>query len=187
MTDTFRHFLDASSSRISRRNFLVASAAISGGMAIGPTLGSRRASAAALKEVRFSEAVHNLGYINLYVGMHAEHLREERPRYESERRRWRHSNICCCARRIRGFRDRRCDDGADFARERWPRCCGRHGRATSALFRRIKNAEADHRSERLQGSEDRHFARAEYELQCCQANVGEGRPQGRRGCDDRSR
>jgi NitT/TauT family transport system substrate-binding protein len=27
--------------------------------------------AADLKEVRFSEAVHNLGYINLYVGMHA--------------------------------------------------------------------------------------------------------------------
>ncbi|MEZ5933889.1 MAG: ABC transporter substrate-binding protein [Alphaproteobacteria bacterium] len=29
------------------------------------------ASAAELKEVNFSEAVHNLGYINLYVGMHA--------------------------------------------------------------------------------------------------------------------
>ena len=29
------------------------------------------AAAADLKEVRFSEAVHNLGYINLYVGMHA--------------------------------------------------------------------------------------------------------------------
>jgi NitT/TauT family transport system substrate-binding protein len=29
------------------------------------------ATAAELKEVRFSEAVHNLGYINLYVGMHA--------------------------------------------------------------------------------------------------------------------
>lgn len=29
------------------------------------------AQAQKLKEVRFSEAVHNLGYINLYVGMHA--------------------------------------------------------------------------------------------------------------------
>ena len=29
------------------------------------------ATAAELKEVRFSEAVHNLGCINLYVGMHA--------------------------------------------------------------------------------------------------------------------
>ena len=29
------------------------------------------APAAELKEVNFSEAVHNLGYINLYVGMHA--------------------------------------------------------------------------------------------------------------------
>ena len=71
MTDTDRHFLGTSSSRISRRNFLLAPAAIAGGMALGPAVGSRRASAAALKEVRFSEAVHNLGYINLYVGMHA--------------------------------------------------------------------------------------------------------------------
>ena len=31
----------------------------------------RPVSAADLKEVNFSEAVHNLGYINLYVGMHA--------------------------------------------------------------------------------------------------------------------
>lgn len=31
----------------------------------------RGAAAAPLKTVRFSEAVHNLGYINLYVGMHA--------------------------------------------------------------------------------------------------------------------
>ena len=65
MTDTVRHFLDASSSRISRRNFLMSSAAIAGGMALGPTLGSRRASAAALKEVRFSEAVHRAGLANL--------------------------------------------------------------------------------------------------------------------------
>ena len=34
-------------------------------------IGSSRVAAAPLKEVRFSEAVHNLGYINLYVGMHA--------------------------------------------------------------------------------------------------------------------
>jgi NitT/TauT family transport system substrate-binding protein len=71
MTDTVRHFLDASRARISRRNFLMASASVAGGMALGPAVGLRRASAAALKEVRFSEAVHNLGYINLYVGMHA--------------------------------------------------------------------------------------------------------------------
>ena len=35
------------------------------------TVGARAAGAKDLKEVRFSEAVHNLGYINLYVGMHA--------------------------------------------------------------------------------------------------------------------
>jgi len=35
------------------------------------TVGAGAARAADLKEVRFSEAVHNLGYINLYVGMHA--------------------------------------------------------------------------------------------------------------------
>lgn len=40
------------------------------GAAAGVTVG-RRAGAQGLKTVRFSEAVHNLGYINLYVGMHA--------------------------------------------------------------------------------------------------------------------
>jgi NitT/TauT family transport system substrate-binding protein len=35
------------------------------------TVGASAARAKDLKEVRFSEAVHNLGYINLYVGMHA--------------------------------------------------------------------------------------------------------------------
>ena len=39
---------------------------------VGLTVGAAGpASAADVKEVRFSEAVHNLGYINLYVGMHA--------------------------------------------------------------------------------------------------------------------
>ena len=33
--------------------------------------GAGAVQGAELKEVRFSEAVHNLGYINLYVGMHA--------------------------------------------------------------------------------------------------------------------
>jgi NitT/TauT family transport system substrate-binding protein len=37
-------------------------------LAVGTALPAR---AADLKEVNFSEAVHNLGYINLYVGMHA--------------------------------------------------------------------------------------------------------------------
>jgi len=43
------------------------------GLAIlGMVAGAQQpASAADLKEVNFSEAVHNLGYINLYVGMHA--------------------------------------------------------------------------------------------------------------------
>lgn len=51
---------------IARRLFtgLLATSAI--GFAMGST-----ARAAELKEVNFSEAVHNLGYINLYVGMHA--------------------------------------------------------------------------------------------------------------------
>ncbi|SEI12154.1 NitT/TauT family transport system substrate-binding protein [Methylobacterium sp. 275MFSha3.1] len=38
------------------------------GLAVGAPLVAR---AAGLKTVRFSEAVHNLGYINLYVGIHA--------------------------------------------------------------------------------------------------------------------
>src|SRR3954465_4209563 len=55
--------------RLSRRGLgcLLALAALSA--ATGVRAGAARA--ADLKEVRFSEAVHNLGYINLYVGMHA--------------------------------------------------------------------------------------------------------------------
>ncbi len=54
--------------RLSRRGLgcLLALAAL--GAATGAGAGAARA--ADLKEVRFSEAVHNLGYINLYVGMH---------------------------------------------------------------------------------------------------------------------
>src|SRR5258708_38980488 len=41
-------------------------------MAMTPVVGLGHADAAkTLKEVHFSEAVHNLGYINLYVGMHS--------------------------------------------------------------------------------------------------------------------
>ena len=56
---------------LSRRRFLAASSALAAGIGAAPLLGSGTASAATLKTVRFSEAVHNLGYINLYVGMHA--------------------------------------------------------------------------------------------------------------------
>jgi NitT/TauT family transport system substrate-binding protein len=41
------------------------------GFAVAATVATSSAVAQELKEVRFSEAVHNLGYINLYVGMHA--------------------------------------------------------------------------------------------------------------------
>jgi NitT/TauT family transport system substrate-binding protein len=40
-------------------------------LALGFAVASAPAAAQDLKEVNFSEAVHNLGYINLYVGMHA--------------------------------------------------------------------------------------------------------------------
>jgi NitT/TauT family transport system substrate-binding protein len=48
-----------------RRTLGAASLALGLAVAAGP------APAQELKEVNFSEAVHNLGYINLYVGMHA--------------------------------------------------------------------------------------------------------------------
>lgn len=41
------------------------------GLAVGAAWAPTSARAAGLKTVRFSEAVHNLGYINLYVGIHA--------------------------------------------------------------------------------------------------------------------
>src|SRR5262245_13123535 len=63
MTDSIKN-----NDRLSRRRFLAASAAIAGASSLG---GIRMSSAQTLKTVRFSEAVHNLGYINLYVGMHA--------------------------------------------------------------------------------------------------------------------
>ena len=40
-------------------------------LSLGVTIAAAPAQAQDLKEVNFSEAVHNLGYINLYVGMHA--------------------------------------------------------------------------------------------------------------------
>jgi NitT/TauT family transport system substrate-binding protein len=48
-----------------RRTFGAVSLALGLAVAAGPV------PAQELKEVNFSEAVHNLGYINLYVGMHA--------------------------------------------------------------------------------------------------------------------
>ncbi|QIB33544.1 ABC transporter substrate-binding protein [Ancylobacter pratisalsi] len=57
-------------SGLDRRGFLRTSALAAGGLIAAPYLGGP-ARAATLKTVNFSEAVHNLGYINLYVGMHA--------------------------------------------------------------------------------------------------------------------
>src|SRR5258705_7985692 len=71
MIDRFHQFLAENCFSLSRRDFLTTSAAVASGLAITPIVGSGHAAAAPLKEVRFSEAVHNLGYINLYVGMHA--------------------------------------------------------------------------------------------------------------------
>ena len=55
----------------SRRTFLKGTAGAALGGAAMSFVG-RPALAADLKTVRFSEAVHNLGYINLYVGMHSD-------------------------------------------------------------------------------------------------------------------
>ncbi len=70
MIDKVRQLFISESASFSRRDFLSTSAAVAGGLAIS-SIGTGAARAAALKEVRFSEAVHNLGYINLYVGMHS--------------------------------------------------------------------------------------------------------------------
>src|SRR6476469_8891390 len=67
MIDRVRQYLVSDRASFSRGDFLSTSAAVSGGLAI-TSVGSGLARAAPLKEVRFSEAVHNLGYINLYVG-----------------------------------------------------------------------------------------------------------------------
>jgi NitT/TauT family transport system substrate-binding protein len=68
VVDRVRQFLAADCISPCRRDFLTTSAAVASGLSI---IGLDPAAAAPLKEVRFSEAVHNLGYINLYVGMHA--------------------------------------------------------------------------------------------------------------------
>lgn len=61
--------LDAANT-VNRRTLIKGIAGATLGASALPLLG-RTARAAGLKTVRFSEAVHNLGYINLYVGMHA--------------------------------------------------------------------------------------------------------------------
>jgi NitT/TauT family transport system substrate-binding protein len=68
MTDQVSHVF---CQPFTRRRFLATSAAVAGSFAASSLLGPRLSFAADLKTVRFSEAVHNLGYINLYVGMHA--------------------------------------------------------------------------------------------------------------------
>jgi NitT/TauT family transport system substrate-binding protein len=70
MTDQVRPHFTTTRHHVSRRHLLGASSAIAGGIAASSLFRPRVASAATLKTVRFSEAVHNLGYINLYVGMH---------------------------------------------------------------------------------------------------------------------
>jgi NitT/TauT family transport system substrate-binding protein len=62
-------FFEATIMRPGRRSILTSLALT--GFAVATTIGANSAVAQELKEVRFSEAVHNLGYINLYVGMHA--------------------------------------------------------------------------------------------------------------------
>src|SRR6185437_7269873 len=59
-------FESGPAARIGRRNFL---GTLAGGVAIAgaPNVITRRAYAQAPRTIRFSEAVHNLGYIDLYV------------------------------------------------------------------------------------------------------------------------
>ena len=60
----------------------------------------------------------------------------------------------------RRLRDRRRHHGADVARGRRARRRGRHGGPAGALFRRVEEPGADHRSQAVQGPDDRHLARA---------------------------
>src|SRR6266436_2776176 len=71
MTHRRRHLFTRTGNSWSRRRLLATSAAIAGGIGAASLIGSSGARAETPKTVRFSEAVHNLGYINLYVGMHA--------------------------------------------------------------------------------------------------------------------
>jgi NitT/TauT family transport system substrate-binding protein len=66
-----RQFLASGCIPTTRWHLVKTSAAVAGGLALASVIGLNTAAAGPLKEVRFSEAVHNLGYINLYVGMHA--------------------------------------------------------------------------------------------------------------------
>src|SRR5437762_3475734 len=60
MTDQVRRLF---SQPFTRRRFLATSAAVAGTLAVSSLVEPRIAFAAGLKTVRFSEAVHNLGYI----------------------------------------------------------------------------------------------------------------------------
>src|SRR5258708_12147140 len=71
VVDRVRQFLAADCVSPRRPNFRTTSVALAGGLATTFVIGLNPAAAAPLKDVRFSEAVHNLGYINLYVGIHA--------------------------------------------------------------------------------------------------------------------
>ena len=96
------------------------------------------ASAADVKEINFVEAVHNLGYINLYVGQHAGIFEKNGVEAEAFGGGRRHAGLRGGARQERALRHRRCDHGSDVARGRRTRHRGRHGRAARALFRRVE-------------------------------------------------
>ncbi len=144
---------------LTRRHLLAAGAA-----AAPPRRSPRRASPGPRTEVNFVEAVHNLGYIDLYVGQAAGYFEKQGIRLNVRRR-------AATPRLLPPCSDNpRCSASVIPP---WCRCRsrmadqegGRHRGAARALFRRLEDREDDHRSEAVQGPHHGHLAGAEHQLQ----------------------
>ena len=181
IVDRVRRFLAADCISPGRREFLRTSTAIASGLAMTSIIGLYPAAAAPLKEVRFSEAVHNLGYINLYVGMHAGIFEKNGLKM----------NVTAAGGDTQTFAAV-LGGSADFAigdatMVQMSREAGGPGVVVGTVVQRAhyfgvsKNLEPITDPEAVQGPDDRHLARAQHQLQRRQAHARERRPQDRRG------
>ena len=116
------------------KHFSLVSAAIAGAI----TWSAIAASAAEVKEINFVEAVHNLGYINLYVGQRAGIFEKNGLKLNVSAAGGDTQAFAAVLGKSSPLRHRRRDHGADVARGRRTGHCGRHGRTARALFRRFE-------------------------------------------------
>ena len=159
-------------------------ATVVGALAVGFV----NASAAEVKEINFVEAVHNLGYINLYEEQRATIFEKNGLKLNVSAASSDTQAFTAVSATKHTLRHRRRDHGADVARGRRTGHCRRAGRTARALFRRFEEPSRPDRSQAVQGPHNRDLARAQHQFQCDQKAIARQRnePAGRRPDSTRS-